>query len=109
MSSAASASAAAADGLHHDVRHGEKLSYLSGFNNEHSSEALAAALPLGQNNPQKVRPTGRGAHLPTLLARSALVLRLGSPVPQGLAAARPAICIPAGALRSGPVPQRRVS
>ncbi|MGH8233487.1 MAG: homogentisate 1,2-dioxygenase [Rhodanobacteraceae bacterium] len=28
--------------------------YLSGFGNEHSSEALAGALPLGQNSPQRV-------------------------------------------------------
>ena len=29
------------------------LVYLSGFGNEHSSEATAGALPVGQNNPQK--------------------------------------------------------
>ena len=29
------------------------LTYLSGFGNEHSSEAVAGALPVGQNNPQK--------------------------------------------------------
>jgi len=29
------------------------LSYLSGFGNEHASEAVAGALPVGQNNPQK--------------------------------------------------------
>ena len=27
--------------------------YLSGFGNEHASEAVAGALPVGQNNPQK--------------------------------------------------------
>lgn len=32
----------------------KKLSYLSGFNNEHETEALPNALPKGQFNPQKV-------------------------------------------------------
>ena len=31
------------------------LVYLSGFGNEHASEALPGALPVGQNNPQIVR------------------------------------------------------
>jgi homogentisate 1,2-dioxygenase len=30
------------------------LSYLTGFGNEHASEALEGALPIGQNSPQKV-------------------------------------------------------
>ena len=30
------------------------LAYLTGFGNEHSSEALQGALPIGQNSPQKV-------------------------------------------------------
>lgn len=29
---------------------------MSGFDNEHASEALPGALPVGQNSPQKVRP-----------------------------------------------------
>ena len=29
------------------------LAYLTGFGNEHASEAVAGALPIGQNNPQK--------------------------------------------------------
>jgi homogentisate 1,2-dioxygenase len=32
---------------------GEKLRYMSGFGNEHESEAIAGALPLGQNSPQR--------------------------------------------------------
>lgn len=31
------------------------LAYLSGFGNEHASEALPGALPVGQNSPQIVR------------------------------------------------------
>ena len=30
------------------------FSYLSGFGNEHATEALAGALPVGQNSPQVV-------------------------------------------------------
>ena len=30
------------------------LKYLSGFGNEHTTEAVAGALPQGQNSPQKV-------------------------------------------------------
>ena len=33
---------------------GAKLKYLSGFGNEHATEAVAGALPQGQNSPQKV-------------------------------------------------------
>ncbi len=29
------------------------FAYLTGFGNEHTSEAIAGALPIGQNNPQK--------------------------------------------------------
>ena len=32
----------------------ETLKYLSGFGNEHATEAVAGALPQGQNSPQKV-------------------------------------------------------
>ena len=32
----------------------EELKYLSGFGNEHSTEAVAGALPQGQNSPQRV-------------------------------------------------------
>jgi len=32
---------------------GEKLHYMSGFGNEHASEAIAGALPVGQNSPQR--------------------------------------------------------
>ena len=32
----------------------EELKYLSGFGNEHSTEAVASALPQGQNSPQKI-------------------------------------------------------
>ncbi len=31
----------------------EQLAYLSGFGNEHASEAVAGALPVGQNSPQR--------------------------------------------------------
>ncbi|NIR40191.1 MAG: homogentisate 1,2-dioxygenase, partial [Actinobacteria bacterium] len=31
----------------------DALQYLAGFGNEHSSEAVEGALPIGQNNPQK--------------------------------------------------------
>ena len=30
------------------------LNYMSGMDNEHSTEALPGALPIGQNSPQKV-------------------------------------------------------
>jgi len=33
---------------------GAVVAYLKGFGNEHESEALSGALPVGQNNPQKV-------------------------------------------------------
>ncbi|MDY6978137.1 MAG: homogentisate 1,2-dioxygenase, partial [Pseudomonadota bacterium] len=32
----------------------DNLSYLTGFNNEHETEALPGALPKGQFSPQKV-------------------------------------------------------
>jgi hypothetical protein len=57
---------------------GHKLQYMSGFGNEHSSEALPGALPVGQNSPQKVRTeaaaTANGDHCllqcyPLLLSR----------------------------------------
>src|SRR5258708_10441921 len=32
---------------------GSALRYLTGFGNEHASEAVAGALPVGQNSPQK--------------------------------------------------------
>jgi hypothetical protein len=35
----------------------DTLSYLPGFGNGFCSEALPDALPKGQNNPQKVRPS----------------------------------------------------
>lgn len=35
--------------------------YLAGFGNEFSSEAIAGALPKGQNNPQVVRTVGCGS------------------------------------------------
>jgi len=46
-------------GLMDDLRvesHGAaaSLDYLSGFGNEHASEAIAGALPLGRNSPQRV-------------------------------------------------------
>jgi homogentisate 1,2-dioxygenase len=45
---------------------GHKLQYMSGFGNQHSSEALPGALPVGQNSPQKVRTeaaaTANGEH-----------------------------------------------
>jgi len=31
----------------------EDYKYLSGFGNEHSTEALPNAIPIGQNNPQR--------------------------------------------------------
>ena len=31
----------------------DTLAYLSGFGNEHASEAVAGALPVGQNSPQR--------------------------------------------------------
>ena len=45
---------------HHDVVAGHRLTYMSGFNAEHASEALPGALPVGQNSPQKVRARGGG-------------------------------------------------
>ena len=33
----------------------DPLQYMTGFDNEHASEALPGALPIGQNAPQKVR------------------------------------------------------
>lgn len=33
----------------------EGLAYLSGFGNEHSSEAVPGALPHGRNSPQRAR------------------------------------------------------
>ena len=44
------------DGAHHDVRADKTahLRYSSGFGNEHASEALPGALPVGQNSPQNV-------------------------------------------------------
>ena len=32
----------------------DALKYLSGFGNEHATEAVAGALPQGQNSPQQV-------------------------------------------------------
>ena len=47
-------SAAVHDHAHHDVRHEKAaLQYLSGFGNEHASEACPGALPIGQNSPQQ--------------------------------------------------------
>ena len=37
----------------------EGLEYLSGFGNEHASEAVPGALPHGRNSPQRA-PLGRG-------------------------------------------------
>ena len=31
----------------------DDLSYMTGFGNEHATEALAGALPVGQNSPQR--------------------------------------------------------
>jgi hypothetical protein len=50
-----SAPATALAAGHGSVSAGHTLSYMSGFGNEHSSEALPGALPVGQNSPQKVR------------------------------------------------------
>ncbi|WP_173264887.1 homogentisate 1,2-dioxygenase [Streptomyces pacificus] len=40
-------------GIDHARKAAEGLEYLSGFGNEHSSEAVPGALPLGRNSPQR--------------------------------------------------------
>jgi hypothetical protein len=45
-------------GVHKDVHPKHALEYMSGFGNEHQSEALPGALPVGQNSPQIVSDCG---------------------------------------------------
>ena len=53
------------DHAHHDVRADKPhhLHYLSGFGNEHATEALPGALPVGQNSPQNVSRTSGHSHV----------------------------------------------
>eukprot|EP00965_Chrysotila_dentata_P186572 6160206-Pleurochrysis_carterae.AAC.2 len=79
----------------------ESLSYLSGFNNQHSSEAVPGALPVGQNSPQQP-PFGlyaeqlsgsaftapRATNARTWLYRIAPSVTRGKPTPTPAAPAR---------------------
>ena len=59
MASSALSSVQRKDHAHHDIRHDKApVQYLRGFHNEHSSEAIQGALPVGQNSPQKVCEKG---------------------------------------------------